>query len=269
MIRPGAAADQRRQHILQHDDGTGRDAGDARAVGIVADRIDVGAEPGLPQQEGDRDAGEREHHHRHRDAEQIALAQMLEAVETRAPLHDVELEQRGLAEAGEKQSGRQRREQRGHLGVGDQPAVDEAEHRRQRKGRRERERERVTVLHHLQHQSRRHRQRRDQRNIDAAADHDDRHREPENAEHRHVLQQRQHIRGGQEAGQGKREDRKQRGKNRKHDSLLADVLDSHPGFSYAFFCRRLACFDRQCKPSRQFAQRAVAHGGAPWRSRAD
>jgi len=33
-------------------------------------------------------------------------------------------------------------------------------------------------------------------------------------------------------------DRKQRGENRKDDSLLADVLDSHPGFSYAFFCRR-------------------------------
>ena len=75
--------------------------------------------------------------------------------------------------------------------------------------------------------------------------------------------------GGQKAGQGKREDRKQRGENRKHDSLLADVLDCHPGFSYAFFCRRLACFDRQCKPSRQFAQRAVAHGGAPVRSRAE
>ena len=38
---------------------------------------------------------------------------------------------RGLPEAGEKQSGRQRREQRRNLGVGDQPAVDEAEHRRQ------------------------------------------------------------------------------------------------------------------------------------------
>src|SRR5712671_487480 len=66
------------------------------------DRIDVGAEPGLPQQEGDRDAGECEHHDRHRYAEHIALSEALETVEPRAPLHDVELEQRRLAEAGEK-----------------------------------------------------------------------------------------------------------------------------------------------------------------------
>ena len=33
----------------------------------------------------------------------IALAETLETVEARAPLHDVELEQRRLAEAGEKQ----------------------------------------------------------------------------------------------------------------------------------------------------------------------
>ena len=234
--------------------------GDARAVGIVADRVDIGAEPCLPQQERDHDAGQREHHDRHRDAEQIALAELLEPVEPRAPLHDVELEQRGLPEAGEKQSRRQRREQRRHLGVGDQPAVDETEHRRQRKGRRERERERMAVLHHLQHQARRHGERRDQRNVDAAADHHDRHREPENAEHRHVLQQRQHIRRGQKAGQGKREDCKQRGKYRKHDSLLADVFDSHPGFSYAFFCRRCwRALMSQCKRS-LWSARCIAGG---------
>jgi len=43
-------------------------------------------------------------------------------VESRAPLHHVELEKRGLAETGEKQSGRQCREQRRHLGIGDQPS---------------------------------------------------------------------------------------------------------------------------------------------------
>ena len=48
--------------------------------------------------------------------------------------------------------------------------------------------------------------------------------EPENAEHRHVLQQRQHVRRGQKAGQGEREDRKQRSENREHDSLLAECF---------------------------------------------
>jgi hypothetical protein len=41
-------------------------------------------------------------------AEHIALAEYLEAVEARAPLHDVELEQRGLSQAGQKQAGCQR-----------------------------------------------------------------------------------------------------------------------------------------------------------------
>jgi hypothetical protein len=97
------------------------------------------------------------------------------------------------------------------------------------KGRGERDRKRVAVLHHLQHQPRRNRQCRDQRNVDAASDHDDRHREAENTEHRHVLQQRQHVLRRQKSGQGNREDRKQRSENREHDSLLADVPDSHPG----------------------------------------
>ena len=86
----------------------------------------------------------------------------------------------------------------------------------------------MAVLHHLQDQSRRHRERGDQRDIDAAPDHDDRHREPENAEHRHVLQQRQHVRGRQEAREGDREDREQHRENREYDSLLANFLISIP-----------------------------------------
>ena len=165
------------------------------------------------------------------------------------------LNKRGLAEAGEKQSGRQRREQRRHFGIGDQPSVDEAEHRRQRKGCDERGRQRMAVLHHLQHQPRRNRQRCDQRNVDAAPDHDDRHREPENAEHRHVLQQRQHIRGGEKARQGNREHGKKCRENRKHDSLLPDVPDSHPGFSCSWFVlpAMFARFDCECnqRPGRE------------------
>ena len=86
----------------------------------------------------------------------------------------------------------------------------------------------MAVLHHLQDQSRRHGQRGDQRNIDAAADHDDRHGEPENAEHRHVLQQRQHIVGREKAGQEDREREKQRGENREYDLLLIEPKAFHP-----------------------------------------
>ena len=88
----------------------------------------------------------------------------------------------------------------------------------------------MAVLHHLEHEPRRNRERRDQRNVDAAADHDDRHRQAQNAEHRHVLQQRQHVRGGEEARQRDREDGKKGGENRKYNSLLPDVPDSPSRF---------------------------------------
>ena len=44
--------------------------------------------------------------------------------------------------------------------------------------------------------------------------------------------------------------------------LLADVLDCHPGFSYAFFCRRLARFDGQCKRSLSPDKRIAANVNA-------
>src|ERR1700722_19164491 len=89
----------------------------------------------------------------------------------------------------------------------------------------------MTVLHHLQHQPRRNGQGGDQRNIDATSDHDDRHRQTENAEHRDTLQQCQHIRGAQKTGQGDREYHKKRGENRKHDSLLAKTQVLHANLS--------------------------------------
>jgi hypothetical protein len=96
----------------------------------------------------------------------------------------------------------------------------------------------VTVLDHLEHQPRWHGQSCNQRNVDAAPDHDDRHRKTQDAKHRHVLQQRQHILGCKKAGEHNREDGKKRREDRKYDSLLPEAPDSHPGFSYWFFCRR-------------------------------
>jgi hypothetical protein len=81
-------------------------------------------------------------------------------------------------------------------------------------------------------------QRRDQRDVDAAPDHHDRHCQAEDAEHGHVLQQRQHVRGCQKAGEGSCEDGKQHRKNREYDSLLPEAPDSHPDFSSSFCCRR-------------------------------
>jgi hypothetical protein len=95
----------------------------------------------------------------------------------------------------------------------------------------------VTILHHLQHQPRWNRQRRDQGNVDATPDHHDRHGEAENAEHRHVLQQRQHIGGGKKSWKKDSEQDKKHRKNRKYDSLLSEPSDSHPDYSCCLFCR--------------------------------
>ena len=80
-------------------------AGDARAVRIVADRVDVGARAGSCRS---RNATATQAianiDDRHRHAEDVALPEVLETVHARAPLHDVELEQRGLPEAGQQQS---------------------------------------------------------------------------------------------------------------------------------------------------------------------
>jgi len=68
--------------------GIARDPG---GVGIVADRVDVGADPRPSQQERHQDAGERETSRSASERQQIALSEALEAVESRAPLHDIEL----------------------------------------------------------------------------------------------------------------------------------------------------------------------------------
>ncbi|MGH9808394.1 MAG: hypothetical protein ACRD9W_14255 [Terriglobia bacterium] len=70
------------------------------------------------------------------------------------------------------------------------------------------------------------------------------------------MQQRQHICGGEEAGQRNREDSKKSGENREHDSLLSDVPDPHPGFSgfLSLLPAMLARFDCECnqRPAGKF-----------------
>ena len=63
----------------------------------------------------------------------------------------------------------------------------------------------MAVLDHLQYEAGRHGERGDQRNVDAAADHHDRHREAEDSQNGDVLEQRQHVVGRGEAGQERRE----------------------------------------------------------------
>ena len=78
----------------------------------------------------------------------------------------------------------------------------------------------MTVLHHLQHEARRHRERGDQGDVDPAAQDHDRHSEAENAEHSDVLQQGQHIVGAEEPREEERERNEQDGEDREHDLLL-------------------------------------------------
>ena len=105
----------------------------------------------------------------------------------------------------------------------------------------------MPVLHHLQHQARRNRKRRDQRNVDAASDHDHRHAEPENAEHGDVLQQRQHVRGGGKARQEKRKRGEHHSEDAKHNGLLCEPQASHPGHLF-LVCGIFLCPAGVCKP---------------------
>ncbi|MGY4457371.1 hypothetical protein ACVWYI_001331 [Bradyrhizobium sp. LB13.1] len=90
----------------------------------------------------------------------------------------------------------------------------------------------MTVLHHLQHQPRRHREGCDQRDVDAASDHDDRHGKAEYAEHRHVLEQRQHVVGGQKAAQEDRKNEEQQREDGEDDLLLIEPKAFHPRFAF-------------------------------------
>ena len=94
----------------------------------------------------------------------------------------------------------------------------------------------MAVLHHLQHEPRGHGEGRDQRDVDAAADHDDRHGEAEDAEHCHVLEQRQHIVRGQEAIEEDREHEEQQREDGEDDLLLIEPKALHP--LIAFLRRR-------------------------------
>ena len=123
----------------------------------------------------------------------------------------------------------------------------------------------MAVLHHLKHQPRWHGQCRDQRNIDAAPDHDDRHRQAENAQHRHALQQGQHIRGAKKTRQREGEYDKKRRENRKHDSLLAKTQVLHASFSLTVAS---APMDNVSTPRRLRTPsvRALAHKAAPMKA---
>ena len=83
VTMPATIADQRRQHVLQDDDRTRRNAGDARGQQIVADGAQIAARLRVAQEEiaAEADAGEEED--RDRNAEQRALA---EPQERGAPL---------------------------------------------------------------------------------------------------------------------------------------------------------------------------------------
>jgi hypothetical protein len=79
----------------------------------------------------------------------------------------------------------------------------------------------VAVLHHLQHEPGRHGECGDERNVDAPPQDHDCHGEAENAEHCHVLQQRQHIVGREEPRQEHRERDEKDGEDNEDDLLLS------------------------------------------------
>ena len=91
----------------------------------------------------------------------------------------------------------------------------------------------MAVLHHLQDEARRHRERRDQGNVDSATQHHDRHGEAEYAEHSDVLQQGQHIVGAEEPREEERERNEQGGEDREYDLLLSQTDAALRSFAHA------------------------------------
>jgi hypothetical protein len=173
----------------------------------------------------------------------VPRAQPGRRVERGRPLHHLELEEVGLAQSREEEARGQRGEERGHLGIGDQPAVDQPEGQRQAQRDREGRAERMAVLHQLQEQARGHGQRGDHRDVDAAADHHHRHAQPQDAEEGHVLHQREQVVDLREARQERREAREQQREQRGHDALLRglEFLRRHGGG--ASYQLRAACSD--------------------------
>ena len=99
---------------------------------------------------------------------------------------------------------RQGREDRRHVGIGDEKAVDEADGQDARKRDRQRSALGPAVIEHLQVPGRRHRHDRDGREVDAAADHDDRHADRQKTENRDAADDRDQIVDGEEARQADR-----------------------------------------------------------------
>ena len=113
----------------------------------------------------------------------------IDDVERDEGVADEAVDQRGHAQSGEE---------RGNFDISDQHAIDHARRQRQQKSQQQGERDRNAGIGEVERPGRGHRVDRDDRQVDAATDHDDRHPDAENAQRGDAAHQREKIARAQE-----------------------------------------------------------------------
>ena len=106
------------------------------AIGVVADRVDVGAPARLAQEERDHDAGDREHPRSTSECREWCLVRAARSRPCRG-LHCTTSSWNSAAcpSPARNRPDRQRRKQRRDFGIGDQPAIDEPKGNREQRRR--------------------------------------------------------------------------------------------------------------------------------------
>ncbi|MPL88388.1 hypothetical protein SDC9_34408 [bioreactor metagenome] len=218
---PGGEGDERRDHVTQHQHRPHRHADIARRRRVVARVIDIAPPFGEAQEDegGKGETGEDEDLERHVGKPQ--RAELGHPVPGRHR-HRVRADQLRTHQPVDEGGRGEGDEDRRHLGIGDKKAVREADRHHAGKGQTKRRAVAQAVAQHLQIPRHRHRHHRHHRQVDAAADHDDRHAEREDSQHRDRAHDRHQIVGGEEPRQGQRRDDEDCHRDREDDALLIE-----------------------------------------------
>ena len=175
------------------------------------------------EQEGEHD-DRREQEHLERNPGQPRLAECCHPMALR-DVDDVLADEARARQAEHEGAARQRGEDRRHLGIGDQDAVERAD--RHDPGQRCRQGGAVgqAAAQQLEIPGGRHRHDGDGRQVNAAADDDDGHADGQDAEHRHAAQDGDQVVAGEEPAKRDRRDGEQQGGQRQNDALLGHAAE--------------------------------------------
>ena len=236
---------------MQHDHDAQRNARDPRADIIFADAVDVPAEFREPEHREHDEREDQQRDDRHRDAGDASGPELLEPSRVAGEIDNVRRNEEGAAEAVDRGAERERREDRGNLDIGDEDAVDQAEGDRERETDREGREEAVAGIGEIEREAHRDDEVRNDREVDAPAEDDERHADAQHGEDGDAADQRQHVADGQEARKEDGEGGEDAEKNREDDPLLIQLRLQRQGFSSL---RPTACREQPLTGRRHFRQ---------------